>query len=100
MYRERVEIEMKHKRRTEKRWLAGLLSIVLAFCLLPGTALAEGDNLITTEFTLEKIVKKGGLAAPPAETFTFELTDTARDPKPLSDYGITMDELTISTKDA
>ncbi len=101
MYRERVEIEMKHKRRTEKRWLAGLLSLVLAFCLLPGTALAEGDNLITTEFTLEKIVQKGGLAAPLAETFTFELTDTANVPKQLSDYGITMmDELTISTKDA
>lgn len=96
---------MTNRRTTGKRWLAGLLCLVLALSLLPTMALAEepteGSSSITKQLPLAAVVQKDGLAEPPAATFTFELEDGAAEKKSLASYGITLpDGLSLSTTGA
>ena len=53
---------------------------------------------IKVEISVVKHVQQTGTETPPAETFEFEVEDTARDEKhPLSYYGIGVEELKLST---
>lgn len=96
------------KRKNAGRLLSRLLCLVTVMGMLVPMALAEGasaeDSGIITEKTLlreisvVKHVQQTGTETPPAETFEFEVEDTARDEKhPLSYYGIGVEELKLST---
>lgn len=55
---------------------------------------------IKVEISVVKHVQQTGTETPPAETFEFEVEDTARGEKhPLSYYGIGVEELKLSTND-
>lgn len=92
----------------------GLLSILLCLVMVLGMlstaalaaedgASAENSDIVTEKrdllrVTIMKHVQQNGTKAPPAETFEFEVEDTARDGKhPLSYYGIGAEELRLST---
>lgn len=96
------------KRKNAGRLLSRLLCLVTVMGMLVPMALAEGasaeDSGIITEKTflreisVVKHVQQTGTETPPAETFEFEVEDTARDGKhPLSYYGIGVEELKLST---
>ena len=100
------------EQKTTKRLLSILLCLVLMIGMLPTMALAEewgkvpsGSKTDTFEYadkTLDvlivKHVRQNGTEAPPAETFEFEVEDTARGEKhPLSYYGIGVEDLKLST---
>lgn len=96
------------KRKNAGRLLSRLLCLVTAMGMLVPMALAEGasaeDSGIITEKTflreisVVKHVQQTGTETPPAETFEFEVEDTARGEKhPLSYYGIGVEELKLST---
>ena len=91
--------------RTIRRVWSILLCLVMALGLLPATALAavvdagngvvewrpDGETTLAgrgASFVLEVVVEQGGTKAPPAETFEFELVDTAEDPQDPSYYGV------------
>ena len=99
------------KRKNAGRLLSRLLCLVTVMGMLVPMALAEGasaeDSGIITEKTLlreisvVKHVQQTGTETPPAETFEFEVEDTARDEQhPLSYYGIGVEELKLSTTGA
>ena len=96
------------KRKNAGRLLSRLLCLVTAMGMLVPMALAEGasaenSGIITEiallrEISIVKHVQQTGTETPPAETFEFEVEDTARDEKhPLSYYGIGVEELKLST---
>ena len=96
------------KRKNTGKFLSRLLCLVTVMGMLVPMALAEGasaeDSGIITEkafrreISVVKHVQQTGTETPPAETFEFELEDTARDEKhPLSYYGIGVEELKLST---
>lgn len=100
------------EQKTTKRLLSILLCLVLMIGMLPTMALAEEWGKVpgsSDEHTYEladtildvsivKHVQQNGTEAPPAETFEFEVEDTARGEKhPLSYYGIGVEELKLST---
>lgn len=96
------------KRKNAGRLLSRLLCLVTVMGMLVPMALADGasaeDSGIITEKTLlreisvVKHVQQTGSETPPAETFEFEVEDTARGEKhPLSYYGIGVEELKLST---
>ena len=99
------------KRKNAGRLLSRLLCLVTVMGMLVPMALADGasaeDSGIITEKTLlreisvVKHVQQTGSETPPAETFEFEVEDTARDEKhPLSYYGLGVEELKLSTNGA
>ena len=100
------------EQKTTKRLLSILLCLVLMIGMLPTMALAEewgkvpgssdehtyelADTLL--DVSIVKHVRQNGTEAPPAETFEFEVEDTARGEKhPLSYYGIRVEDLKLST---
>lgn len=100
------------EQKTTKRLLSILLCLVLMIGMLPTMALAEewgkvpgnsdehtyelADTLL--DVSIVKHVQQNGTEAPPAETFEFEVEDTARGEKhPLSYYGIRVEDLKLST---
>ena len=100
------------EQKTTKRLLSILLCLVLTIGMLPTMALAEEWGKVpgsSDEHTYEladtildvsivKHVRQNGTEAPPAETFEFEVEDTARGEKhPLSYYGIGVEDLKLST---
>ena len=100
------------EQQTTKRLLSILLCLVLMIGMLPTMALAEEWGRVpgsSDEHTYEladtildvsivKHVRQNGTEAPPAETFEFEVEDTARGEKhPLSYYGIGVEDLKLST---
>ena len=96
------------KRKNAGRLLSRLLCLVTVMGMLVPMALADGasaeDSGIITEKTflreisVVKHVQQTGTETPPAETFEFEVEDTARGEKhPLSYYGIGVGELKLST---
>ena len=96
------------KRKNAGRLLSRLLCLVTVMGMLVPMALAEGasaeDSGIITEksflreISVVKHVQQTGTETPPAETFEFEVEDTARGEKhPLSYYGIGVEELKLST---
>lgn len=100
------------EQKTTKRLLSILLCLVLMIGMLPTMALAEERGKVpgsSDEHTYEladtildvlivKHVRQNGTEAPPAETFEFEVEDTARGEKhPLSYYGIGVEDLKLST---
>ena len=100
------------EQKTTKRLLSILLCLVLMIGMLPTMALAEECGRVPSDSktdTLEyadrildvlivKHVRQNGTEAPPAETFEFEVEDTARGEKhPLSYYGIGVEDLKLST---
>lgn len=100
------------EQKTTKRLLSTLLCLVLMIGMLPTMALAEEWGRVpgsSDEHTYEladtildvsivKHVRQNGTEAPPAETFEFEVEDTARGEKhPLSYYGIGVEDLKLST---
>lgn len=100
------------EQKTTKRLLSILLCLVLMIGMLPTMALAEelgkvpsGSKTDTFEYAdmtrdvlIVKHVRQNGTEAPPAETFEFEVEDTARGEKhPLSYYGIGVEDLKLST---
>ena len=100
------------EQKTTKRLLSILLCLVLMIGMLPTMALAEEWGKVpgsSDEHTYEladtildvsivKHVRQNGTEAPPAETFEFEVEDTAREEKhPLSYYGIGVEDLKLST---
>lgn len=100
------------EQKTTKRLLSILLCLVLIIGMLPTMALAEECGKVpgsSDEHTYEladtildvsivKHVRQNGTEAPPAETFEFEVEDTARGEKhPLSYYGIRVEDLKLST---
>lgn len=100
------------EQKTTKRLLSILLCLVLMIGMLPTIALAEEWGKVpgsSDEHTYEladtildvsivKHVQQNGTEAPPAETFEFEVEDTARGEKhPLSYYGIRVEDLKLST---
>ena len=100
------------EQKTTKRLLSILLCLVLMIGMLPTMALAEEWSKVpgsSDEHTYEladtildvsivKHVQQNGTEAPPAETFEFEVEDTARGEKhPLSYYGIRVEDLKLST---
>ena len=102
---------MKEQKNT-KRLLSILLCLVLMIGMLPTMALAEEWGRVpgsSDEHTYEladtildvsivKHVRQNGTEAPPAETFEFEVEDTAKGEKhPLSYYGIGVEDLKLST---
>ncbi len=98
------------KRKNTGKFLSRLLCLVTAMGMLVPMALAEGasteDSGIITEkaflreISVVKHVRQTGTETPPAETFEFEVEDTARGEKhPLSYYGIDVEELKLSTND-
>ena len=103
------------KRKNTGRLLSILLCLVMVLGMLPITAQAEelgkvpGSSDTNTyekadikvEISVVKHVQQTGTETPPAETFEFEVEDTARDEKhPLSYYGIGVEELKLSTTGA
>ena len=102
------------KRKNTGRLLSILLCLMMVLGMLPITAQAEewgrvpGSSDTNTyekadikvEISVVKHVQQTGTETPPAETFEFEVEDTARDEKhPLSYYGIGVEELKLSTND-
>ena len=102
------------QRKNTGRLLSILLCLVMVLGTLPITAQAEewgkvpGSSDTNTyekadikvEISVVKHVQQTGTETPPAETFEFEVEDTARDEKhPLSYYGIGVEELKLSTND-
>ena len=100
------------EQKTTKRLLSILLCLVLMIGMLPTMALAEEWGKVpgsSDEHTYEladtildvsivQHVQQSGTEAPPAETFEFEVEDTARGEKhPLSYYGIRVEDLKLST---
>ena len=100
------------EQKTTKRLLSILLCLVLMIGMLPTMALAEewgrvpSDSKTDTfeyadrilDVLIVKHVRQNGTEAPPAETFEFEVEDTARGEKhPLSYYGIGVEDLKLST---
>ena len=99
------------EQKTTKRLLSILLCLVLMIGMLPTMALAEewgkvlpgnSSTIIEKQYLLPlsitKHVRQNGTETPPAETFEFEVEDTARGEKhPLSYYGIGVKELKLST---
>lgn len=100
------------EQKTTKRLLSILLCLVLMIGMLPTMALAEEWGKVpgsSDEHTYEladtildvsivKHVQQNGTEAPPAETFEFEVEDTAKGEKhPLSYYGIRVEDLKLST---
>ena len=100
------------EQKTTKRLLSILLCLVLMIGMLPTMALAKEWGKVpgsSDEHTYEladtildvsivKHVQQNGTEAPPAETFEFEVEDTARGEKhPLSYYGIRVEDLKLST---
>lgn len=100
------------KRKNAGRLLSRLLCLVTAMGMLVPMALADelgkvpGSSDTNTyekadikvEISAVKHVQQTGTETPPAETFEFEVEDTARDEKhPLSYYGIGVEELKLST---
>lgn len=100
------------EQKTTKRLLSILLCLVLMIGMLPTMALAEEWGKVpgsSDEHTYEladtildvsivKHVQQNGTEAPPAETFEFEVEDTAKGEKhPLSYYGIGVEDLKLST---
>ena len=100
------------EQKTTKRLLSILLCLVLMIGMLPTMALAEEWGRVpgsSDEHTYEladtildvsivKHVQQNGTEAPPAETFEFEVEDTAKGEKhPLSYYGIRVEDLKLST---
>lgn len=100
------------EQKTTKRLLSILLCLVLMIGMLPTMALAEewgkvpSDSKTDTfeyadrilDVLIVKHVRQNGTEAPPAETFEFEVEDTARGEKhPLSYYGIRVEDLKLST---
>ena len=99
------------EQKTTKRLLSILLCLVLMIGMLPTMALAEERGKVpgsSDEHTYEladtildvsivKHVRQNGTEAPPAETFEFEVEDTAKEKHPLSYYGIGVEDLKLST---
>ena len=100
------------EQKTTKRLLSILFCLVLMIGMLPTMALAEewgrvpSDSKTDTfeyadrilDVLIVKHVRQNGTEAPPAETFEFEVEDTARGEKhPLSYYGIGVEDLKLST---
>lgn len=100
------------KRKNTGKLLSILLCLMMVLGMLPITAQAEewgkvpGSSDTNTyekadikvEISVVKHVQQTGTETPPAETFEFEVEDTARDEKhPLSYYGIDVEELKLST---
>ena len=100
------------KRKNTGKFLSRLLCLVTAMGMLVPMALADelgkvpGSSDTNTyekadikvEISVVKHVQQIGTETPPAETFEFEVEDTARDEKhPLSYYGIGVEELKLST---
>lgn len=99
------------EQKTTKRLLSILLCLVLMIGMLPTMALAEEWGKVpgsSDEHTYEladtildvsivKHVQQNGTEAPPAETFEFEVEDTAKEKHPLSYYGIGVEDLKLST---
>ena len=103
------------KRKNTGKLLSILLCLVMVLGTLPITAQAEelgkvpGSSDTNTyekadikvEISVVKHVQQTGTETPPAETFEFEVEDTARGEKhPLSYYGIGVEELKLSTTGA
>lgn len=102
------------KRKNTGKLLSILLCLMMVLGMLPITAQAEelgkvpgssGTNTyekadIKVEISVVKHVQQTSTETPPAETFEFEVEDTARGEKhPLSYYGIGVEELKLSTND-
>ena len=100
------------KRKSTGKFLSRLLCLVTAMGMLVPMALADelgkvpGSSDTNTyekadikvEISVVKHVQQTGTETPPAETFEFEVEDTARGEKhPLSYYGIGVEELKLST---
>ena len=98
------------KRKNTGRLLSILLCLMMVLGMLPTAVLAaedgasaEDSGIITEkkllrEISVVKHVRQTGTETPSAETFEFEVEDTARDEKhPLSYYGIGVEELKLST---
>lgn len=100
------------KRKNAGKLLSRLLCLVTAMGMLVPMALADelgkvpGSSDTNTyekadikvEISVVKHVQQTGTETPPAETFEFEVEDTARGEKhPLSYYGIGVEELKLST---
>lgn len=105
---------MRNRKNTGKL-LSILLCLMMVLGMLPITAQAEelgkvpGSSDTNTyekadikvEISVVKHVQQTGTETPPAETFEFEVEDTARDEQhPLSYYGIGVEELKLSTTGA
>ena len=103
------------KRKSTGKFLSRLLCLVTAMGMLVPMALADelgkvpGSSDTNTyekadikvEISVVKHVQQTGTETPPAETFEFEVEDTARDEKhPLSYYGIGVEKLKLSTTGA
>lgn len=103
------------KRKNTGKLLSILLCLMMVLGMLPITAQAEelgkvpGSSDTNTyekadikvEISVVKHVRQTGTETPPAETFEFEVKDTARGEKhPLSYYGIGVEELKLSTNGA
>lgn len=103
------------KRKNTGKLLSILLCLMMVLGMLPITAQAEelgkvpGSSDTNTyekadikvEISVVKHVQQTGTETPPAETFEFEVEDTARDEEhPLSYYGIGVEELKLSTTGA
>ena len=100
------------KRKNTGKFLSRLLCLVTVMGMLVPMALADelgkvpGSSDTNTyekadikvELSVVKHVRQNGTEAPPAETFEFEVEDTAREEKhPLSYYGIGVEDLKLST---
>ena len=98
------------KRKNTGKLLSILLCLMMVLGMLPTAVLAaedgasaEDSGIITEkkllrEISVVKHVRQTGTETPSAETFEFEVEDTARDEKyPLSYYGIGVEELKLST---
>ena len=100
------------EQKTTKRLLSILLCLVLMIGMLPTMALAEEWGKVpsdsktdtfeyadmTRDVLIVKHVRQNGTEAPPAETFEFEVEDTAKGEKhPLSYYGIGVEDMKLST---
>lgn len=100
------------KRKSTGKFLSRLLCLVTAMGMLVPMALADelgkvpGSSDTNTyekadikvEISVVKHVQQTGTETPPAETFEFEVEDTAREEKhPLSYYGIGVEDLKLST---
>lgn len=98
------------KRKNTGKLLSILLCLMMVLGMLPTAVLAaedgasaENSGIITEktfrrEISVVKHVRQTGTETPPAETFEFEVEDTARGEKhPLSYYGIGVAELKLST---
>ena len=103
------------KRKNTGKLLSILLCLMMVLGMLPITAQAEelgkvpGSSDTNTyekadikvEISVVKHVQQTGTETPPAETFEFEVEDTARgENHPLSYYGIGVEELKLSTTGA